>query len=421
MKLRKIFFATSLVLIFITTLIGCGAPVNNKKPSAKVYYGIAPKGDFITVSISGSTITLSNKTTGDSIGPVSFSSVPSSQVGGFHNVYQTAAINDSGNYLKLAILDGLAVLCQEVDSTDKAVGEPCYAIIQKPFTLTDIGATTPKSFNMIEFIPPHGWSGTCCFGCHGIADDGTGLYAVSYAAKYDPRDAAANNYGMNGAIPYGVTSINTGTDKGPWTDLTDHLDPATGTIVRIHSDGYTETLADTQSGVIIEDRGENGGGCFRIPQADQPNFKDIYSGHYLAFCFELVATSQSKNMKVLNVTLNTAGGVNGSGVGVELGSSDDPTPLTLVPFANFPSEQYPGGVDLLSAFQTTSNCGNGPVALHDLYKCYGSFIGVMTSGALIIEIDPSGNYIFFMQVSGTGTNLTYSYGFGIKDPDYGNE
>jgi hypothetical protein len=339
----------ALLLALAGCALGNGAPVG----VARVYSGIEPQGDLVVVTINGSDITINNQTAATQTGPIHFSQITDpNQNNGFHNLYRTDALDSSGQFLRFALLDNIAVVYQAFDATDSAVGGPGYALFKKPFTLGDwkpAGPSIAKLFNRIEYMPPHAIPGVCCFGCEWLADNGDGTGLIS-GAKYDIRSAADHGYGIdpNTNLPYGLENPHSSSNPPTpasinWSDINNHIDSNTGTFQMIDDNGHLDTFVATPGGTLIGDYGANNGGTFFVPQADTPNFESMYSGTYLVFGFELAASGQTNNMKVYRITLADPGDGSGNGkIAVSDWSSGSANTCAMSPLANLPPDRRPG-------------------------------------------------------------------------------
>lgn len=440
-KLKKGKLILSILLLIIVVIAAsCDVSDNSDSSntnSVKVYAGMVPRGDFITIEISNSAISINNHTDPDlSFNAVSYSEMSGAE-GGLENfsiLYQTSSYNETGDFIKFALMKDMGIVFQAFNSSNYTIDYYGYALLQKPMELSDLKPEygSPKYFNIIEFI--NGEHARVNYTDAFSADIGNGN-GIMNMCKYDIKEAHHNNFGIDSAtgIPYGVghaTSDRKKPEPFEWSVWQNLINPETGLIIKEHYDNgvfdYMTTIAATASGVLIEDRGYNNGGMFFIPQTESPEFKPEYAGTYLVFGFDLehdYSDDSNNELESYALTLENKGNGNGQGkvqtiLGKESEENDFELEL-LVPLEDLQASDWLGDINLPDAMKAVLNMGNEtPEGVDENHIGYGVFVLVKDDDATFLIMDPSGDYVFFMTSYVSSGELKYKYGFGVKDPNY---
>lgn len=401
---RSTILLALLIGTFSWALSGCGG--GSGGGSGKTYAGAMPIGDYVAVTVNetNQTLTYHNYTTGESFGPISYSKLTTGN-GGFQNIYQTETFTREGNqcYADFVIMKDVALSFLLFDaSLDQPVDWPVYALNRRTVDMNDYKG---RAYNWLKCeIDETSNQGNFECGFAAFDTDNTGLM---YGASYNRR-AAADPIKTINASGIGTSSFtyNSNLVANTYGDL---------------------TLIGTPSGDFALDFGPGNGAGFAVRQGASKDWNSNYNGNYLAMVYKngsaVVESYQTPRflMKPMRVTLS--GGVSGNIVVAELEGTEhiNGSLTSLVDFTNGPI----AGEKVTESFRKLSSCDSVSVSsptVKEAYKCHGSFIYNYNNetGSQLVNIfsDPNGRFIFFNAFIEEGTETTYFFGFGIKDPYY---
>lgn len=405
---RSTILLALLIGTFSWALSGCGG--GSGGGSGKTYAGAMPIGDYVAVTLkeANHTLTYHNYTTGESFGPISYSKLTTGN-GGFQNIYQTETFTREGKqcYADFVIMKDVALSFLLFDaSLDQPVDWPVYALNRRTVDMNDYKG---RAYNWLkcEIVESGGSSDQGNFEC-GFAAFDTDTTGRMYGASYNRRAEEVDT-------SQAIKTINaSGIGTSSFTYNSNLLANTYGDL----------TLIGTPSGDFALDFGAGNGAGFAVRQGASKDWNSNYNGNYLAMVYKNGSDVSAEYrtprylMKPMRVTLS--GGVSGNIVVAELeGTEHINSSLTsLADFTRGPIAEQ----TVTASFQAISNCGDATSGtVRGAYQCHGSFIYSNEAGSQLVNIfsDPNGRFIFFNAFIKEGAdNITYFFGFGIKDPYY---
>lgn len=413
---RKLVLTVILIIFSLAAIAGCGG---GKRSSKKIYGGVDPKGDYIAITIEGSSVTYDNYTTSEHYGPFGFSKETAVGVnGGFKNIYRTVYVDPSNKYVRFVEMTGVTIIYQMFQDAgvigdftdDDTVDNPVYAFCRKQVSMNDYRDT---AYNWIEFkMGADNASSNFSAGCAGFdtnTDSPPGrLYGAGYSKRREIADPPSN--GLNN-----INESNLGTSSFTYNPtIVANTAPSGG--------GDTLTLIGAKTNDFILDFGLNNGAGFAIRQASGAAYQSTYNGTYIVFCYENNNDSSvTQTIQVIKMTLE-------NGVFKVFQMSDNTSTATpdaegtLTAIAD--CTEGPAETPIKTHFQTVSGCGDAlSTKVQNSYNCYGGFVNIQNSGNEVnyLILDPAGKYLCFTCFYETAPDIyNYRFGFGIKDPLYSN-
>jgi hypothetical protein len=347
-----------------------------------------PRGDYVTASIQGTTLTVVNHSVNEEAS-LDFSAVDPAQVGGSSMVYKTVADNE-GNYYYLMYIQGEFLGLQKMDGgTDEPTGLPVFMFDKEELTTADLKG---RAFNFIQLTAADAGSAWEA-GAVGFDTDSAGtLYGAAAASNgtiYETTNNEGQRITLDNTEPYEDGAlVMWETTVGNWSDA--------------------NTFTGTASGPIVIDFGidNGGGGGFAMEQADFDNLTaaewfDTIAGSYFLIHYD----DSNSGVNYMRLDISQKSDMNGTMDVTSMdGTAVSGSPFTIAPLNATAQSQLNSNASFASA---------DSAVVQEAYQAEGVYSIVGSSD--FIAFDPDGNFLGFV---GGGEGEDVHFGFGIKDPNW---
>ena len=393
--MKKSIRSMGMAILFINCSNSDGdGGIDTQTQTVPDYGGSIPKGDYVTASMDGNQVTLSNMTLGTEV-TLSFSD--DDETGS--SILKRTEADTEGNFYYMVLVDDQVLVMQKVNSEGSPLnGElPFYMFSKDNVTVDD---TKGRSFNLMEFFADAEALDSAAVEM-GIVGFDTDVDGRLYGAAFDSDGysySITDEDGLDNSGDEFFLALTEEQDDGSlvlWENGIDNWDAAT-------------TLTGTTAGVIVMDHGpEAGGGAgFAFPQItenDPDLFWETAAGDYF-----LVGYNDDDGVEFYKcvVSQTTAGAW--EGVANVYSLDDSTSPLltkTVVPLYSECRDDIEALADFSQAESETIQDGSDG---------QGLFQENIADPNFIMSFDPQGNYLGIVDLDTTGA----FFGIGVRDRNW---